>query len=232
MHKTFASWCSAHNDVEVLGDKQLSLPGPKRWEGISVRCCFGASELSALRLASFALALSPIPFFFRAMSLTIVLTEQQHQQALMEKKDLLEKAILKHKQYLRDDRILLGLVNNALDKYKRKGATAEVALLVQAPEPTSRKRGRVDIPTQVRVPVPIVTRKQAPPTPETQKATSAIKKGKAQLPDGKKTKKVDRKRAPKPHGMCGAYWARQQGCAGGPPHTRQKGCKKFAGPSR
>ena len=162
----------------------------------------------------------------------MVLTEQQHQRSLLEKKDELEQSILKHKQDLRDDRIMLGQVNNALDKYKRKGAKAEVTLLVKAPEPTSHKRGRVDIPAKVCVPVPISTRKQAPPTPKTQQATSAIKKRKTQLPNGKKTKMVYLKKAPRPTGMCGACWYRQQNYKGGPPHTRQNGCKKFAGSSR
>ena len=54
------------------------------------------------------------------MALSMILTEAQHRQLLLDKRDQLEKSILKHKEALRDDRILLKETQNALDKYKRK----------------------------------------------------------------------------------------------------------------
>ena len=159
----------------------------------------------------------------------MVLTEQQHQRSLLEKKDDLEKSILKHKQDLRDDRIMLGQVNNALDKYKRKGATAEVTLLVKAPEPTSRKRGRVDIPAKACVPVPMATRKLATPTPNIKAATPSKKGAKAKASTAKATTKPYCKRVRAPPGICPACWARQQKYQGGRPHTYVNGCAKRPG---
>ena len=74
------------------------------------------------------------------MALTMVLTEAQRRQLLLDKRDELERSILKHKEALRDDRILLTETQNALDKHKRKGAKEQVTLVVQAAEPTPNKK--------------------------------------------------------------------------------------------
>ena len=80
-------------------------------------------------------------FVAQLMALAMILTETQHRQLLLDKRDELEKSILKHKEALRDDRILLKETQNALDKYKRKGAKEQVTLIVQAAEPTPNKKG-------------------------------------------------------------------------------------------
>jgi len=133
---------SAQSHVERVEIHSCFCVGPKCERGPPSAAIFALSEQSASRFASIALVLpSSCLFVVQLMALAMILTETQHRQMLLNKRDELERSILKHKEALRDDRILLKETQNALDKYKRKGAKEQVTLIVQATEPTPNKKG-------------------------------------------------------------------------------------------
>jgi len=222
---------SAQSHVERVEIHSCFCVGPKCERGPPSAAIFALSEQSASRFASIALVLpSSCLFVVQLMALAMILTETQHRQMLLNKRDELERSILKHKEALRDDRILLKETQNALDKYKRKGAKEQVTLVVQATEPTpNKKRGRVDSPAKVVEPVPMATRKLATPTPNIKAATPSKKGAKAKPSTAKATTKPYCKRVRAPPGICPACWARQQKYQGGRPHTYVNGCAKRPG---